>query len=101
MWSVNRPYGGFVKLSDVKMLLDAEVKKRNTLSELSLEKPDPLFIASQYKDESIALICALFAYGNAGLIVKFLASLDFTLLDESEDTIRKTLFSHYYLRPRH
>ena len=90
------PYGDFVKLSDIKTLLDREVEKRNTISELSLEKPDPLFIATQYQDESIALICALFAYGNAGLIVKFLASLDFSLLDESEETIQKSLSSHYY-----
>ena len=85
-----------MNLSDVKSLLDTEVEKRNTLSELSLEKPDPLFIASQYQDESISLICALFAYGNAGLIVKFLASLDFSLLDESELNIQKVLSAHYY-----
>jgi len=42
------------------------------------------------------LICALFAYGNAGQIVKFLTSLDFSLLDESEDVIKQELFSHYY-----
>ena len=85
-----------MKLSDVKILLDAEVTKRNTLSELSLEKPDPLLIASKYQNESIALICALFAYGNAGQIVKFLESLDFSLLDASEETIVKALSSHYY-----
>jgi uncharacterized protein (TIGR02757 family) len=85
-----------MKLSDVKILLDTEVKKRNSISELSLEKPDPLFIASKYQDESIALICALFAYGNAGLIVKFLDSLDFSLLDEREEVIKKALSSHYY-----
>jgi len=76
--------------------LDKEVEARNTLSELSYEKPDPLLIASPYKDESIALICALFAYGNAGLIVKFLDSLDFSLLDAGEETIKKELCSHYY-----
>lgn len=85
-----------LKLSEVKILLDAEVEKRNVITELSLDKPDPLLIASQYKDESIALICALFAYGNAGQIVKFLVSLDFSLLDESEKLIRKTLSSYYY-----
>lgn len=85
-----------MNLSEVKILLDAEVETRNSLSELSLEKPDPLLIASQHKNESIALICALFAYGNAGQIVKFLSSLDFSLLDESEETIKKTLSSHYY-----
>ena len=85
-----------MKLSEVKILLDSEVEKRNVITELSLEKPDPLFIASKYQDESIALICALFAYGNAGLIVKFLASLDFSLLDESEEVIKKSLSAHYY-----
>jgi len=85
-----------LNLEDVKLLLDKEVKQRNSSSELSLEKPDPLLIASKYKDESIALICALFAYGNAGQIVKFLSSLDFSLLNESEDTIAKELNTHYY-----
>jgi len=78
------------------MLLDKEVENRNVASELSYEKPDPLFIARKYHDESIALICALFAYGNAGQIVKFLDSLDFSLLDESEERIAKALSSHYY-----
>jgi hypothetical protein len=36
-----------------------------------------LCIAAKYQDETIALIFGLFAYGNAGLIVKFLDSLDF------------------------
>jgi len=85
-----------MRLSEVKQLLDAEVSRRNSLTELSCEKPDPLLIASKYQDESIALICALFAYGNAGQIVKFLQSLDFSLLDANEEMIRKTLSSHYY-----
>ena len=83
-------------LKQIKTLLDSEVKSRNNTSELSLEKPDPLLIASQYQDESIALICALFGYGNAGLIVKFLQSLDFTLLEASEEEIKKAFSSHYY-----
>lgn len=88
--------GDTMKLVEVKTLLDKEVKARNNSSELSYEKPDPLFVASLYKDESIALICALFGYGNAGLIVKFLQSLDFSLLDSSEEQIKKALSSHYY-----
>ncbi|MCW8821191.1 MAG: TIGR02757 family protein, partial [Sulfurovum sp.] len=83
-------------LQEVKALLDKEAKVRNNASEISYEKPDPLLIASPYKDESIALICALFAYGNAGLIVKFLQSLDFSLLESSEKKIKKVLSSHYY-----
>ena len=85
-----------MNLSETKTLLDKEVKTRNCNKELSHEKPDPLLIASKYQDESIALICALFAYGNAGQIVKFLSSLDYSLLNESEDSIKKALSSHYY-----
>jgi len=85
-----------LNLPEIKTLLDNEVKARNNSSELSFDKPDPLLVASQYQDESIALICALFGYGNAGLIVQFLQSLDFSLLDSSEEEIRKALSSHYY-----
>jgi uncharacterized protein (TIGR02757 family) len=80
----------------IKQLLDREVEARNTITELTYDKPDPLFIAKRYQDESIALICALFAYGNAHQIIKFLDSLDFSLLDASEDKIITTLDSHYY-----
>ena len=85
-----------MNLKEIKDLLDKEVEARNCTAELSHEKPDPLLIASKYQDESIALICALFAYGNAGQIVKFLNSLDFSLLNENEDVITKELSSHYY-----
>lgn len=83
-------------LKQVKILLDNEVSVRNNSSEISSDKPDPLMIASKYNDEIIALICALFAYGNARLIVKFLESLDFSLLDASDEVIKKSLTSHYY-----
>lgn len=83
-------------LAQIKTLLDKEVEARNSSLELCYEKPDPLFIAQKYHDESIALVCALFAYGNAHLIIRFLESLDFNLLDESEEEIRKFLVSHYY-----
>jgi uncharacterized protein (TIGR02757 family) len=83
-------------LKKLKVLLDEEYEARNISTELSLEKPDPLLIASEYKDETIALICALFAYGNAGLIVKFLSSLDFSLLDSPDDIIKEAYGTHYY-----
>ncbi len=83
-------------MNKIKEMLDKEVKARDTIDELSYNKPDPLLIASKYKDESIALICALFAYGNAKQIVKFLDSLDFELLKKSEDEIREGLSKHYY-----
>jgi len=80
----------------LKELLDGEVEKRNDVHELSLDKPDPIMIAKRYNDESISLICALFAYGNAKLIVKFLDSLDFSLLEQSDKKIQDALSSHYY-----
>ena len=83
-------------MNKIKQMLDNEVKNRNQQTELSYDKPDPLLIASKYKDESIALICALFAYGNAKLIVKFLDSLDFSLLEASDEVIKKSLSAHYY-----
>lgn len=83
-------------MNKIKQMLDNEVKNRNKNSELSYDRPDPLLIATRYKDETIALICALFAYGNAKLIVKFLDSLDFSLLKSTDEVIKKSLSSHYY-----
>ncbi|MDB2405672.1 TIGR02757 family protein [Arcobacteraceae bacterium] len=88
-------------MKNIKQLLDNEVQKRDSLGELTLDKPDPLIVAKKYNDEYISLICALFAYGNAGQIVKFLSSLDFDLLNQSENTIRNTLSKHYYRFQNH
>ncbi|BCD60428.1 MULTISPECIES: TIGR02757 family protein [unclassified Nitratiruptor] len=68
---------------NLKRILEQEYQKRDVTGELSYEKPDPLLIASRYKDEKIALICALFSYGNAKQIVSFLDKLDFSILQES------------------
>ncbi len=83
-------------MKKIKELLDKEVENRNCQGELCFDKPDPLIVAKKYNDEYISLICALFAYGNAGQIVKFLNSLDFDLLNQSEEVIKKELKSHYY-----
>jgi uncharacterized protein (TIGR02757 family) len=83
-------------MGKIKALLDKEVCERNSDCELSYEKPDPLLIAHRQEDEYAILLCALFAYGNVNLIVKFLDSLDFSLLNASEETIKKALSSHYY-----
>lgn len=80
----------------IKELLDKEVKKRDDKNELSLQKADPLLVASRYKDEYISLICAMYAYGNANLIVKFLSSLNFSLLDANISTIEQGLDNKYY-----
>jgi len=77
-------------------LLIGEMKKRDSKSELSLERADPLLVATKYKDEYISLICAMYAYGNARLIVKFLSSLDFSLLESDESMIREKLEGKYY-----
>jgi uncharacterized protein (TIGR02757 family) len=83
-------------MKKIKQQLDLEVEQRNIKGEISQEKPDPLLVASKYNDETIALICALFAYGNVKAIIKFLESLDFNLLEKSDEVIRKKLSSHYY-----
>lgn len=80
----------------LKQRLDEEVKNRNISEELSIDKPDPVMVAKKYNDEYISLICALFAYGNARLIVKFLNELDFLILEKNEDEIRETLKNKYY-----
>ena len=53
-------------------------------------------VAKRYNDPCISLICALFAYGNVKQIVKFLDSLDFSLLSASDDEIEMALKNHYY-----
>lgn len=85
-----------MNLFEIKTFLDKEVQIRNSDLELSYDKPDPLLIAKKHHDENIALICALFAYGNAGQIVKFLGSLDFSLLQSSDTKILRSFSSHYY-----
>ncbi len=80
----------------LKALLDSEAAARDSCGELCYERPDPLLVASRHRDESVALICALFGYGNAALIVKFLDSLDFSLLGASEEQITAALSSRYY-----
>ncbi len=81
----------------VKKNLDFWAKKRDNLDELKEgATADPLQVAKPYNDEFIALICALFAYGSAKQIVKFLNSLDFDLLDKEEDVIKKSLSKHIY-----
>ena len=84
------------ELKNLKVRLDYEVERRDDTTELSYDRADPLLIASRYQDETISLISSLFAYGNAKQIVKFLDSLDFSLLNESDDVISKELSRFYY-----
>ncbi|HIP13393.1 MAG TPA: TIGR02757 family protein [Arcobacter sp.] len=80
----------------LKQRLDIEVENRNIIEELNSDKPDPIMVAKRYNDEYISLICALFAYGNARLIVKFLNEFDFSVLGKSEDEIKESLKDKYY-----
>lgn len=79
----------------LKEILDAHVISKNSSDEL-FSYADPLQVAFKFKEPHISLLCALFAYGNAKLIVKFLNSLDFSLLDESEEVIQKELVKFKY-----
>ncbi len=83
-------------MNNIKEILEQEVKKRDVSNEITKEKPDPLLIAKRYNDETISLVCALFAYGNVKAIIKFLDSLEFSLLEASDKKIKKELYSHYY-----
>ncbi|MBA3026471.1 MAG: TIGR02757 family protein [Sulfurimonas sp.] len=83
-------------MKKIQKMLDAEVQKRNASDEVSLEKLDPILVAHRYKEPTISLICALFSYGNVGQIVKFLDSLDFSLLQQSDEAINAALQNHYY-----
>lgn len=80
----------------LKKMLDIECESRNKFDELNKDKPDPIMVAKKYNDEYISLICALFAYGNAKQIVKFLDSLDFDLLNQDEEVIKDNLQNRYY-----
>ncbi len=81
---------------DIKKRLDAEVAKRNNKDEINEDNLDPILVAKRYNDPAISLICALFAYGNVNQIVKFLDSLDFSLLEKSDEEIKKAVCNHYY-----
>lgn len=67
----------------LKAELDALVSEKNTEKGLK-EFADPLQVAKRFNDPYIALMCALFSYGSAKNIMKFLESLDFTLIDKEE-----------------
>lgn len=81
---------------DVKSYLDAEVEARNCSDELCEERPDPLMVARQSRDELHALTCALFAYGNVKAIVSFLSPLGQDLIDADEAELRRRLEGKYY-----
>jgi uncharacterized protein (TIGR02757 family) len=83
-------------MNKIKILLDEEFKLRNCETELCDERPDPLLVARNFRDEYVCLACALFAYGKASLIVKFLKSINFDILHENESEIIQYFSNKYY-----
>jgi len=84
---------------NIKELLDTEVAKRNRPNELDPKRPDPVMVARKFHDPKIALICALFAYGNASSILSFLQSLDFGLLEAQDTKILKIEAYYRFQKP--
>jgi uncharacterized protein (TIGR02757 family) len=83
-------------LRELKTRLDAEVLARDCEEELCALRPDPLMIARRYGDETVSLACALFAYGSAVSIVKFLERVDFSLIEQNDAEIIGACKSLYY-----
>lgn len=80
----------------LKQRLEQEVFLRNVSDEVTPDKPDPILVAKTHNEEYAALVCALFAYGKVENIIKFLNSLDMTLITADESIIRQRLQTHYY-----
>jgi len=70
----------------IKKRLDLLIKEG--IYEINEKKLDPIIIAKKYNDEYIALIAALFAYGNVKAILKFLNSLDLENLNSNNTYYR-------------
>ena len=66
---------------DIKKKLDELIQ--NNIYEVNEQKLDPIIIAKKHNDEYVALIAALFAYGNVKAILKFLNSLDLKNLNSN------------------
>ncbi|MBK1972942.1 TIGR02757 family protein [Campylobacter sp. TTU-622] len=75
-------------LINLKIKLDELAREKNN-SKALFSAPDPLQVAKIHNDEFIALICALFAYGNAKNMLNFLKKLDFNLINLNEEQIHK------------
>ncbi|MGP1450263.1 MAG: TIGR02757 family protein [Wolinella sp.] len=89
-----------MEFSKLKELLERESSARNNTNELCDLRPDPLLIAKNLDNDLAILACALFAYGNAKQIVKFLSELDFSLLQKSPDSIHAATLPLYRFQNR-
>ncbi|ETD27162.1 TIGR02757 family protein [Helicobacter canis NCTC 12740] len=70
--------------ASLQELLDSAYYAHNRAGAISEQNLDPLLVVYENSTRenlpAIALVCALFAYGNVGAIVGFLRKLDFSLL---------------------
>jgi uncharacterized protein (TIGR02757 family) len=83
-------------MSSLKSLLDFHAKAHANDNAL-FSSPDPLIVAKRHNPNAeVALICALFAYGNAKAILKFLESLDYSVLDDNIEVLEHKLSGKYY-----
>lgn len=82
-------------LSNLKSVLDSHLISKSNEDGL-LAHPDPLWVAREVAKPIPALACALFGYGNAVQIVKFLRSIDFEIINQNESEIKKYFTKHKY-----
>lgn len=64
-------------------LLEEQYEAFNHYHSITIDLPDPLGVARQFMSDKVALFCALFAYGNARAIVRFLESCNLYFLDQA------------------
>ncbi len=90
---------GKISNSNLHRRLEAAYIEYNDASLLDERHPDPLIVARRYRDEKIALLCALFGYGSAKQIVRFLEGLDFSLLEADDATILRQKSYYRFQNP--
>lgn len=86
-------------MNDLATILNDAYQKSQAYEALNDDNPDPLLVAKSHPDDA-ALICALFSYGGFRNIVRFLRSLPFELLDESDRNIEAKLDRYYRFQTR-
>ena len=59
-------------LKSLHTFLELQYQIFNQENAISEEYLDPLLVAREFRDEKVALFCALFAYGNVRAILNFL-----------------------------
>ena len=71
-------------MKSLRAFLELQYQTFNQENAISEEYLDPLLVAREFKDEKVALFCALFAYGNVRAMLNFLRSCHLKCLIESK-----------------